>query len=613
MPSARLRKKGDKPLIFDQLIVKLALIGVLGIGAQWLAWRAGKPAIALMLAAGIVAGPVLHLLDPERDLGPLREPVVKLAVAVILFEGGLSLNLRELRLAGRAVGRLIVIGVPVGWALGAAAAYWGAGLSRGVSALFAGILVVTGPTVIGPLLRTLRVPPRVRDTLKWEGIINDPIGALLAIAIFSYLSYAGPDRGVGGILLTVGGATLAAAAIGGALGWAITAAFPRGYVPEYLKAPVVLVTVIAGYVAANLVLGETGLITVTVMGAVIANRPNQSTAALRHFKEDLAVLLISGVFIILSATLDWSVIERFQLRFVLFLALLLLVVRPVTVLVSLAFSDVPWRERLFIGWVAPRGVVAIAVTGLFAIRLKDIGAPDADALVPLVFGVVVATILAHGFSAPWVARRFGLLQGEGDRVLLVGANEFTVALGEALEAAEVGVTVADTGKFALRTASKRGLATYRGDVLDEITQQSLDLAQFQQVVVATDNDAYNSLVCADLRPELGSERLAQTAPELGQARGRTLFENPRSVEDLSDRVTAGWAFARTRLSEVYGWAEYQARIEDGAEPLAVLRGTAVTLFSAELTSSAGPGDVILALVPPELPAAPRNPAPNLPG
>ena len=583
---------------------------MLGIGAQWVAWRTGKPAIALMLVAGVLAGPVLHLIDPVRDLGELREPVVKLAVAVILFEGGLSLNFRELRQAGPAVLRLIAIGVPLGWALGAAAAHYGAGLPLGLSALFGGILVVTGPTVIGPLLRTLSVPARVRDTLKWEGIVNDPIGALLAVAIYAYLTYGGAQRDVVAIVGEVGGATLVAAAIGVALGYALTGAFRRGAVPEYLKAPLVLVAVIAGFVAADLVKHETGLITVTVMGMVMANRPTQSSAALKHFKEDLAVLLISGVFIILSATLDWQVIAGFKLRFVLFVALLLFVVRPVTVLVSLLWSSVPWRERLFVAWIAPRGIVAIAVTGLFALRLGALGFHDADALVPLVFGVVIATILAHGFSAKWLARRLGVDPGVDDAVLLVGANGFTVALGEALAAAGLTVTVADTAKFALRAATKRSLATYRGDVLDEMVQHNLDLHRFQQIVAATDNDAYNALVCADLRPELGAERLAQTGhDEEHRSRGRVLIEGAPTVDELQARVAAGWTFSRTKLSEKFDDDDHRAQMPDGALRVGVLKpGKRLLFVASEASPAAEPGDMVLTFVPPERPAVPPKPA-----
>ncbi len=585
------------------MLVKLALIGVLGIGAQWIAWRTGRPAIALMLIAGVLAGPVTGLIDPQRDFGALQQPIIKLAVAVILFEGGLSLSFRDLRHAGSAVLRLVLIGVPVGWVLGTAAAFYGAGLPLGISALFGGILVVTGPTVIGPMLRTLRVPARVRDTLKWEGIVNDPIGALLAVAIYAYITYVGPDRSVVAIGFDVAAATLVAGLIGAGAGFGLTTAFRRGYIPEYLKAPSVLVTVIAAFVAADLIKHETGLITVTVMGVVLANRQTQSTAALKHFKEDLAVLLISGVFIILSATLRWDVIERFQARFLIFLFLLLFVVRPVTVLVSLCFSRMPWRERLFIAWIAPRGVVAIAVTSLFALRLDDFGMMDADALVPLVFGVVVATIFAHGFSAGWVARRLGIDKGKGDGVLLVGANAFTTALGVALQGMGLKVTIADTAKFALRSARKRQLDVYRGDILDEVTQDTLDMLQFQQVIAATDSDSYNALVCADLGPEVGTDKLSQTGVDedrRARGRGKVLLEGGETIDELQQRVAAGWAFGRTRITDVFPYEAYRARLAKEAEPVAVLKpDQRLLLFSTNLRPVVEAGDMILTFAPPE--------------
>ncbi len=594
--------KRGKPLIFDSLLVKLALIGVLGIGAQWIAWRTGRPAIALMLIAGVLAGPVTGLIDPQRDFGALQQPIIKLAVAVILFEGGLSLNFRDLRHAGSAVLRLVVIGVPVGWVLGTAAAFYGAGLPLGISALFGGILVVTGPTVIGPMLRTLRVPARVRDTLKWEGIVNDPIGALLAVAIYAYITYVGPDRSVVAIGFDVAAATLVAGLIGVGLGFGLTTAFRRGYIPEYLKAPSVLVTVIAGFVLADLIKHETGLITVTVMGVVLANRQTQSTAALKHFKEDLAVLLISGVFIILSATLQWSVIERFQARFLIFLFLLLFVVRPVTVLASLAFSKMPWRERLFVAWIAPRGVVAIAVTSLFALRLEDFGMKDADALVPLVFGVVVATIFAHGFSAGWVARRLGIDKGKGEGVLLVGANSFTTAFGVALQALGLKVTVADTAKFALRAARKQQLEVHRGDILDEVTQDTLDMLQFQHVIAATDSDSYNALVCGDLGPEVGTDKLTQTGVDedrRARGRGRVLLEGGETVDELQQRVAAGWSFGRTRITDVHTYDAYRARLAPAAEPVAVLKpDRRLLLFSTGQRPVVESGDTMLTFAPP---------------
>ncbi len=590
----------------DSLMVKIALIGVLGIGAQWVAWRTNLPAIALMLVAGLIAGPGLGLIEPDRDFGTLLEPIVKLAVAVILFEGGLSLNFRDLRYAGSGVARLTMIGVPVGWGLGTAAGYYGAGLPISVAALFGGILVVTGPTVIGPMLRTLRVPNRVRDILKWEGIVNDPIGALLAVSVYAFISYRGDSVDYAGITFEVVGATFVAGLIGAALGYGLTWMFPRGLVPEYLKAPLLLITVIFGFVVADIIMHETGLITVTIMGVVMANKPIHSSRALHRFKEDLAVLLISGVFILLSATLDWEVMQAFQARFVVFLLLLLFVVRPVTVLVSLFLSGIPFREQLFIAWIAPRGIVAIAVTGLFALRLVDLGYEGADALVPLVFGVVIATIVAHGFSASWVAKRLGIDQGKGEAVLLVGANRWTIDLGKFLKGLGYRVVISDTSKFALRSARRQDLEIHQGEILDEALGHGIDMAQFQHLVVASENDSYNQLVGTDMGPEVGYDQITLVSSEEGPqqrvGRGRVLMESGPSFETLQDRQRDGWIFSRTQITEKFTYDKFLANLDKGEEPVAVMKPDNRLLFFSTLARpTIDVDDVIISFVAPDTP------------
>ena len=592
--------------IVDSLMVKIALIGLLGIGAQWIAWRTGRPAIALMLIVGIIAGPVLGIIDPERDFGALQEPIIKLAVAVILFEGGLSLNFRELRQVGGAVTAMVFVAGPIAWGLGTAAAHYGAGLSWEISALLGGIMIVTGPTVIGPMLRTLRVPSRVRNILKWEGIVNDPIGALLAVGIYAYITYEGPDANIAVISMDVLAASFIAGLIGAGLGFAVTWLFPTGKVPEYLKAPFLLVTVIAGFVIADLIKHETGLITVTVMGIVMANRQIYSSQALYRFKEDLAVLLISGVFIILSATLDWETVQQFRPQFVIFLILLLFVVRPISVLVALLFSSVPWRERLFIAWIAPRGIVAVAITGLFAIRLVDYGFPGAEALVPLSFAVVIATIFAHGFSASWVAERLGISEGKGEGVLIAGANRWSIGLGKMLKSLDIDVLMTDNSKFALRRARSEGLAVRHGDVLAEAHDDNIDMGEYQHLIAATDNDSQNQLITADLGPEMGYEQISRLANDSQSksrvGHGRLLFESGTDFSTLLDRDLAGWRFSKTNITEKFTVEDYRKNLEEGEEPLAVFKPDRRLLFFApDARPVIEDGDVVISYVAPDTP------------
>jgi NhaP-type Na+/H+ or K+/H+ antiporter len=428
----------------EQQALVIALIGVLGIGAQWIAWRTGWPAIALMLVAGIFAGPVTGLIDPHAAFGSLLEPAISIAVAVILFEGGLSLNFRELRKTEGAVTRLAMIGIPVGWVLGALACYYIAGLVWPVAILFAGIMVVTGPTVVLPLLRQSNVAPRPRAILKWEAIVNDPFGALCAVITYEYLRRSEAGASLGGVIASLLAAAVLAGLIGYAVARAIAWAFPRGHVPEYLKAPVLLVAVIGTFVLSNLIQQETGLLAVTVMGIALANMRLDSLRDVHPFKENITVLLISGVFVLLSAQLDVEVLRRFEWRFAGFLVALLLLVRPATVLISLAFSRVPWNERLLIAWIAPRGVVAVAVSGLLALRLDRLGYSDGDILVTLSFAVVVTTIIAHGFSIRTVARWLKVTGASDRGLLIVGSTEWSLALADHMRSLDVPVLVSDS-------------------------------------------------------------------------------------------------------------------------------------------------------------------------
>ncbi|SEN18835.1 sodium/proton antiporter, CPA1 family [Sphingomonas gellani] len=590
----------------NHLAIVFALVGLIGIGAQWIAWRTGLPAIALMLAAGFVAGPLTGLMRPEEDFGHLLEPAVSLAVAVILFEGGLSLNLRELRHAEGAVHRLVLIGVPVGWVLGTLACYYVAGLVLPVAILFAGILVVTGPTVVLPLLRQSSIAARPRAILKWEAIVNDPIGALCAVVTYEVLRQAGTGATVWQSAASLLVAALVAGLIGFGmarlLGWAL----PRGHVPEYLKAPVLLVTVIGTFVGSNAIQQETGLLAVTVMGIALANMRLASLRDFIAFKENMTIILVSGVFVLLSASLDFAVLRQFEWRFGLFLVALLFVVRPATVFLSLAFSRIPWRERLFIGWIAPRGIVAVAISGLFALRLDNLGYGDGGTLVALSFAVVVATIIAHGFSIAPVARWLGLTAPGGKGLLVVGATRWSLALARALRSLDVHVTVADTSWQRLAPARAAHIPSYHGEILAEATEEGLDLQQFAALAAASDNEAYNALVCSEFAPELGRDNVYQLGDAAGDdprrlpdaLRGRAMFRSGLGVEEVAAREEADWRFAALTVDDQASYAAAaEALPQDGGPLLLLRRNGGLRFFSHASNPTPAPGETVLAYAP----------------
>ena len=592
----------------EQQALVIALIGALGIGAQWIAWRTGWPAIALMLVAGVIAGPVLGLIDPHRTFGDLLEPLVSVAVAIILFEGGLSLNFRELRRTDGAVARLLFVGVPAGWLLGALACYYVGGLVWPVAILFAGILVVTGPTVVLPLLRQTNIAARPRAILKWEAIVNDPIGALCGVITFEYLRRAGEGITIPALLGSLLAASIVAGLIGFGAARAIGWAFPRGHVPEYLKAPVLLVAVIATFVVSNLIQQETGLLAVTVMGIALANMRLDSLRDIHPFKENVTVLLISGVFVLLSATLNLGVLERFEWRFLAFLFALLFLVRPATVLLSLAFTRVPWNERLLVAWIAPRGIVAVAISGLFALRLGNLGYEDGSILVTLSFAVVVATILAHGFSIGPVARLLKVTGATQRGLLIVGATPWSNALAAQLRQLDVPVTICDTSWQRLAPARRAGLPTYHGEILAEATEDRLDLSQYEVLIATTDNEAYNALVCNEFAPEIGRDNVYQLgggahdddAKALpASLRGRALFTSGHGVEEIVRRLADGWAFRKTRITDKFDFDTARAGMADEADMLLLLRkGGPLRFFSHASRPTPQSGDTIISFGPP---------------
>lgn len=588
------------------LILTIALIGVLGIGAQWLAWRTQVPAIVLLLLAGLIAGPVTGLVNPGEDFGDLLKPMVALAVAIILFEGGMTLNFAEIRSTAKAVRRIILIAAPLTWGFGTLAAYYLAGLSLEASLVFSGIMVVTGPTVIMPLLRQAKLPTRTGSVLRWEAIIVDPIGALFAVVAFeAILALSG-----GHPPMTVALQVVAALLVGVVGGYILTRilaiAFARGLVPDYLKSPIILVAALVGYAATDLVLAEAGLVTVTVMGIVLANAKLASFTDLRRFKEVMTVLLVSGLFIILTASISLLDIISLGWRDLAYLAALLLLVRPVSILLATIGTELSFRERLLIGWIAPRGVVAVAVSGLFASSLVTLGVEDGTRLAPLAFLVVLATVILHGFSIGPVARLLGITSADPDGFLIVGANSFSLALAEKLKNSKLPVLIADRNRSRLSVARQAGFETYFGEILSESAEHHLDLSRFGTLIAATDNDAYNALVCSDFGPELGRARVFQLGLDESERielsvtlGGHRLMRPTMGASEAEQRLRDGWTIQRTRLTEAYTMDELREhRHEDARILFAVTNKGEFVSPALGKQFKPGPDDTVFVFGPP---------------
>ena len=354
----------------------------------------------------MLVGPVTGLLDPDALFGDLLFPMVSLAVAVILFEGSLTLSFKEVRGLSTVIRRLVTLGALVSWAVAAFAAYWFVDLGWQLAALFGALVVVTGPTVIVPLLRSVRPQAPVATILRWEGIIIDPIGALLAVLVYEFIvSAAAAD---GGPLLTVAGLLLqviaSGVALGAAGGFLLGVVLRRYWLPDYLINVVVLAAVLSVFTAANLLAHESGLLAVTVVGIWMGNMKHVPLEDVLDFKEDLTILFVTGLFILLAARIDAAVLGQVGTGALLVLLAIQFVAQPLKVWLSAPGAGLGWREKALIAWIGPRGIVAAAISGLFSLRLQDAGVAGAELLVPLTFTVIVGTVVFAGVTAGPVAR-----------------------------------------------------------------------------------------------------------------------------------------------------------------------------------------------------------------
>ena len=593
----------------ENLTQVLAGVAILAIGAQWVAWRLQWPAIVVLSVFGLVAGPLLGWLHPAQALGDLLHPIIRLCVAVILFEGGLTLHWHEFREAGSGVRRLSFPGLPVAWLLGSVAAHYVGALGWPVAILFGAIVVVTGPTVILPLLRHVGLRRRPASFLKWEGIINDPLGALLAVIVFQFLLSTGEGGSVADVFLGIVGGGLAAVALGFAVAWVTVAGFNRGWVPEFLKPPVLLLTVFAVYTVSNLVQAESGLLAATVMGMVLGNAGLADIEEIRRFKEYLSTLLVSTVFILLTADLDPAILTRLDVHSLALVLVLIFLVRPVSIVLSTIGSDMSWQERALVGWIAPRGIVAAAVAGVFGPELAAAGYPQAAELAPLVFLVILSTVVIHGFSFGLYARWLGLAASDRKGVLILGATPWSIELARTLDALGIYVLLSDSSWQRLRPARLGGLAYHYGEILSEHAEQQLDLSEIGYLLALTDNDAYNALVCSRFVSTLGRNKVYQLPTSADEQprelkrtiRGRHLIGKDASYESLMRRFYQGWRFQKTRLTEEFAADRYYAELGEKSKPLVLLRASGALVFKTpdeELRPE--PGDTVVSFMSPEV-------------
>lgn len=593
----------------EHLLIGIAAVLVLGVFAQWLAWRLRLPSILLLLIIGLVAGPVTGLLSPEAVLGELLFPLVSLAVGYILYEGGLSLRVKELREVGGVVFSLTSIGVVVTWVLGALAARFLLQLSWPIAVLLTAVLVVTGPTVIGPLLRQIQPKGKTMAILKWEGILIDPIGAVLAVLVFEAILSGqlqqAPLLIARGVLLTalIGtGVGLLAAGIM----WLLLS---RYWVPDRLQNGVSLLFVTLALVVSNLLHPESGLLAVTVMGFALANQRQVPIKQIEEFKKSVRDLLITGLFIVLAARLSWADFAQIiWWRGVLFVAFLVLLVRPTAVFISTWRADLSVKEKTFLSWMAPRGIVAAAVASLFALRLEEAGFAGSESLVALTFMVILSTVVIYGLTAAPLARWLGISEDEPQGVLFMGASSLVRELALLLQSHNIRVEIIDSNWHNHSAARMAGLKSHYGNALDEIVLADLDLTGIGRFMAMTSNDEANALTAIHFAEvfdrseafQLQSSDSVDPSAEQSKPRhlhGRILFQPALTYAQLDALFAGGAQLKSTSITKEFTYEDFQKQHPGTAVSLCLLQKTGkLLIFSADSELAPRPGDTLISLL-----------------
>jgi NhaP-type Na+/H+ or K+/H+ antiporter len=590
----------------ESVLPAIASIVILGAAAQWISWRLRIPSILLLLAFGFVAGPLTGVLDPDALLDDLLLPVVGLSVALILYEGGLTLRLAELPRVGGVVRNLVTVGALTTWLVAGAAASWAFGLSVSLSALLGAVLVVTGPTVIGPMLQLIRPGGDVGSILKWEGIVIDPIGALLAVLVFEGILIGEAREATAHIGLAIGQTVL----IGGGLGFVaargLSELIYRSWIPDFLQNAVSLMLVVLLYAGANGIQEESGLFAVTVMGIALANQKRADVRDIVEFKENLRVLLISAIFILLAARLRPSDLSGLWLRGGLFVAALVLVARPLAVAIATWRSKLSMRERLFLAWMAPRGIVAAAVASVFAIRLEKAGVAGADTLVPVTFTVIIGTVALYGLTAPAAARRLGVADPDPQGLLIVGAHAWARAIASMVRSKGFAVLLIDSNYANVAAARMENLRAYHGSSLGEHLLDDIDLGGIGRLLALTQNDWVNALSAQRLTRTLGRRECYQLTPwsesegkrSLHQhLQGRWLFGQDVTYRSLTRRTAAGSIVKATPLSDSFDYAAFRAMYGENAICLfRITEEDKLQVISADADFEPQPGETLISLV-----------------
>lgn len=494
-------------MLFDlPVMLVIVLFLALGIFSQWLANRIKWPSIVVMSIVGLLVGPILGLANPEHTLGSeVFSPIVSLAVAIILFEGSSNLDFRELKGISKAVIRIITIGATIAWILGAIALHKILGFPISIAIVMGGLLLITGPTVIQPLLKQAKVRNSVDTVLRWESIILDPLGPILALAAFYVYQIIGQDFGFQLLFIFIF-KMLIVALIGFGASFFFNWLIQRDVIPQNLMPSIQLVFILLVFSICDQILDESGLLAVTIFGLMMARykRHDLIYKESDHFIENMSSILVSTVFILITSSLTPSVLMNvLSWKLVIFSLVMIVLVRPIAVLLSTIGTEITKKERALVAMMAPRGIVVLTVAQFFGGLFLNDNMKMASYITPVTFGLVFITVVIYGFSFTPISKMLGLASTEPPGVILVGESEFSYHLGRQLQSHGIPVMVFNLFSNTSDKAEELGFEIFKGNLLSSSDRMYADLIRYNKCLLMTKSFIFNSLAFNELVPEFG--------------------------------------------------------------------------------------------------------------
>ena len=500
---------------------ELASILILGVMAQWFSWRIKVPAILPLIIIGLLVGPLSTLFssDGTKWIEPMYNEstqsgifpgqilfyFVSLSIGVILFEGGLTLKKKEIKGVGPVIIKLISVGSLITFIFAALAVHFLMGLNWSLSFLFSSLIIVTGPTVIAPILRNIPLSRNVATVLKWEGILIDPIGALVAVLVFEFIVSGGGGSYTATAFIEFGKIILVGTSIGFTAAYFLFYLLKKKLIPHYLLNVFTLGLVLLVFVASDALSHESGLLSVVVMGMVLGNLDVDEIKGILDFKESISVLLISLLFILLAANINMSELELLLDWKVLFLFLIVIFfIRPFSVFMSSSGSELRRNEKLFVSWVGPRGIVAAGIASLFGMRLSGV-IQGAEYITPLVFMIVLGTVLFNAATARWVASKLGVILKDPEGVMIIGANKASRLISKYLVQNGRHVVLIDTNRQNIEKAQEIGVEGYVANVYTDDLSENIEFNDIAFVLGMTASPDVNSYVINKFRKDFGEK------------------------------------------------------------------------------------------------------------